>query len=189
MGPPASYTVTLPPTLASDWAIGRDSVLTVALAATTTKPGPRAPEKTEEEKQKEAEAAKAKAKAPAAKKPAPKKPAEPKKKEEPDQTPIDLTVEVVDAAGRSARLPISRYGVARKPLEANVLIRRGRDATAFTNNYELIPQAFLLPLADFVQASPGFDPSALAAVRLLFDKTPAGTVVIQHIGVTTPPGR
>jgi hypothetical protein len=93
----------------------------------------------------------------------------------------------VDASGRSAKLPISRFGMARKPLEANIYRRRGRDAQRFTNNYELVPQTFLLPLADFAQQSPDFNPSALATIRLLFDKTPAGTVVIEHIGVTTPP--
>jgi hypothetical protein len=186
MGPPASYSVSLPASLPAEWGIESTTVLTISLAATTTKPGPRAPEKTEKEKEEEAAAAKAKGKTPAAKKPAPKKPSEPKKKEEPDQTPIDLTIELVDAAGRSAKLPISRFGMARKPLEANIYRRRGRDAQRFTNNYELVPQTFLLPLADFAQQSPDFNPSALATIRLLFDKTPAGTVVIEHIGLTTP---
>jgi hypothetical protein len=84
-----------------------------------------------------------------------------------------------------ARLPLSRYGIARKPLEANVYRRRGRDAARFTNNYELIPQTFVLPLADFANSTP-FDPHQLASVRLVFDKTPAGTVIIEHIGITTP---
>ena len=50
-----------------------------------------------------------------------------------------------------------------------------------------MPQTFLLPLSDFKQASPEFDPATLATIRLLFDKTQAGTVIIEHIGVTTPP--
>jgi len=188
IGPPAAYTVTLPSSLAGEWAIGANTVLTVSLAATTTKPGPRAPEKTEKEKEDEAAAAKAKTKTPPVKKPAVKKPAEPKKpKEKPDETPVELTIEVIDAAGHAARLPITNYGIARKPLEANVYRRRGRDTQRFTNNYELVPQTFLLPLADFKQASPEFDPATLATIRLLFDKTQAGTVIIEHIGVTTPP--
>jgi hypothetical protein len=177
-GPPATYAVSLPDAVRNEWAIGADSTLTVSLAATTTKPGPRAADKPKVDES-------VKPKTPA-KKPTPPKPKPaPKKKEEPDQTPIDLTVELVDTAGNVARLPISRYGVARKPLEANVYRRRGRDASRFTNNYELIPQTFVMPLADFAHSSP-FDPKQLATVRLVFDKTTAGTVIIEHIGVTTP---
>lgn len=184
MGPPATYGVTLPAALASEWAIDATSTLAVSLAAQTTKPGPRAEEKKPEEKKEETGD---KPKTTAKKTPAPKKPAEPKKpKEKPDESPIDLSIEVVDAAGHSAKLPISRYGIARKPLEANVYRRRGRDKARFTNNYELVPQTFLLPLADFVQLTPDFDPKTLTTIRLVFDKTTAGTVVIEHIGVTTP---
>jgi dienelactone hydrolase len=181
-GPPAVYAVTVPASLAETWTIGADSMLTISLAATNTKPGPRAEEKPKVE---EDEASKPSAK----KTPPPKKPKEPKKpkpkKEEPDTTPVDLTVEVVDTAGNVSRQPLSRYGIARHPLEANVYIRRGRDAQRFTNNYELVPQTFVLPLADFTGSTP-FDPAHLAAVRLVFDKTTAGTVIIEYIGVTTP---
>jgi dienelactone hydrolase len=183
MGPSAAFSVALPAALAHEWSIDGASSVTVSLAATDTKPGPRAEEKTDEEKAKDAVD---KTKAPAKKAPPKKKPA-PKKKEEPDKTPIDLTVEVVDAAGHTARLPISNYGIARKPLEANIYRRKGRDKSRFENNYELVPQGFVLPLADFVKATPDFDPTTLTTVRLLFDKTVAGTVVIEHIGVTTKP--
>ena len=180
MGPPATFGVGLPAGLAAVWTIEPSSVLTVSLAATETKPGPRA-----EEKKKEEEGEKPKT-PPAKKPPAPKKKPPPKKKEVPDKTPIDLTIEVVDAAGHSAKLPLSQYGMARKPLEANVYRRRGRDKARFTNNYELVPQGFLLPMADFVKATPEFDPKTLTTIRLVFDKTTAGTVILEHIGVTTP---
>lgn len=180
IGPPASYTLTLPSDLASDWQVTADSTLTLSLAVTDTKPGPRAPEKKAEDADAEKDKAAAK---PSAKK-APKKPA-PKKKDEPrDETPVDLTVELTDAAGHVARVPISRYGVARHPLLANVYRRRGRDTARFSNNYELIPQAFLMPLADFVAATPAFDPASLTSIRLLFDKTQAGTVIVEHVGIT-----
>ena len=182
MGPPASYALTLPDSLRASWGVGMDSTLSISLAATNTKPGPRPEEKADKAKTDEDE----KPKTPAKKTPPVKKPKEPKKpKEKPDETPVDLTIELVDAAGHIARLPISRYGIARHPLEANVYIRKGRDASRFTNNYELIPQTFLMPLADFAQAAPEFDPKTLATVRLLFDKTTAGTIILEHVGVTT----
>jgi dienelactone hydrolase len=179
MGPPATYSVTLPASLAESWSIGADSTLSISLAATNTKPGPRAEDKPKVDEDE-------KPKTPAAKKAPPKKKPEPKKKDEkPDETPVDLTIEVVDTAGNVARLPLSRYGIARHPLEANVYIRKGRDTTRFTNNYELIPQTFLLPLADFANSTP-FDPRHLATVRLVFDKTVAGTIILEHVGITTP---
>jgi dienelactone hydrolase len=183
LGPPATYGVSVPDALRDAWKVGADSTVSISLAVTNTKPGLRGPEKDDTAKEDEG-----KPKAAAAKKPpAPKKPAEPKKpKEKPDETPVDLTIEVVDAAGHTARLPLSRYGIARHPLEANVYIRNGRDAQRFTNNYELVPQTFMMPLADFAQATPDFDPRTIAAVRIVFDKTVAGTVIIEHIGITTP---
>lgn len=181
LGPPASYSVTVPDDLRAQWAVSSDSELSISLAATNTKPGPRSEEKPKvDDEDKPKTAAKTPPKPPAPKKPEPKK-----KDEKPDETPVDLTVELVDAAGHVARQPISRYGIARHPLEANVYIRKGRDATRFTSNFELIPQTFLMPLADFAQSSPDFDPKTLTTVRLLFDKTIAGQVIVEHIGIST----
>jgi hypothetical protein len=99
---------------------------------------------------------------------------------------VDLTVELVDADGHVARQPLSRYGLARHPLEANVYRRDGRDKQRFAENFELIPQTFLMPLGDFAASAPDFDPRRLAAIRLVFDKTVAGTLIIEHIGLSAP---
>jgi dienelactone hydrolase len=187
LGPPATYSVSIPDTLRSDWGITERSAIYLSLAATTTKPGPRTPPR--DPKKDEEEKAAADKKKPTAKptptpKPAP-TPA-PKKDEKPDETPVDLTIELVDTAGRSAKLPLSRFGIARKPLETRIYRRAGRDAARFTNIYELIPQSFVMPIADFVAAAPSLDPRQIATIRLVFDKTEAGTVVVEHVGVSTP---
>ena len=44
----------------------------------------------------------------------------------------------------------------------------------------------MLPIADFAASSSSFDPRQVATIRLVFDKTEAGTVVVQHVGVSTP---
>jgi hypothetical protein len=155
----------------------------LSVAATNTTPGPRPPPK---DPKQEGEPDDPKA---AAKKPAPRpppRPREPPKPKEPDETPIDLTVEVVDAAGRTARLPLSQFGIARRPLDTRIYRRAGRDAARFTTTFELIPQTFVLPLDEFVRAAPDFDPRQLATIRLVFDRTVAGTVVVQHVGLSTP---
>jgi hypothetical protein len=178
--PPASFTVTLPDTVRSSWGVSDRSALYLSLAATNTKPGPRArpkdPNKKEEDETKK----------PAVKKPPP-KPKEPKRpKEEPDQTPIDLTVELVDTAGHVARLPLSQFGIARRPLDTRIYRRTGRDAQRFSTIFELIPQTFVMPIADFAKLSAQFDPRQLASVRLVFDRTEAGTIVLEHVGLSTP---
>jgi hypothetical protein len=185
-GPPASYSISVPDALRSTWRVNGDSAVYLSLAAETTKPGPRSLKKEgEEDKDEEAKKAAAK-KAPAPRRPATEKP---KEKEKPDLSPIDLTIELADGTGRVARLPLSRFGTPRKPLETRIFRRADRDKQRFTNIYELIPQTFVMPVADFVEASPGFDPSSLASITLRFDRTDAGTVVIEHVGLSTPSER
>jgi len=184
VAPPASFSVSVPDGLRSTWSVSDRTAVYVSLAATNTRPGPRALPKDPNKKEEE-ETGK-----PGAKKPAvtpPPKPKAPKKpKEKPDQTPIDLTVELVDTAGHVARLPLSRFGIARRPLDAKIYRRAGRDAQRFTSIFELIPQTFVMPIADFVTGSPEFDPRQLATIRLLFDRTEAGTIMLEHVGLSTP---
>jgi dienelactone hydrolase len=177
MGRPASYSISIPDSLRSAWNVGDRSLVYVSLAVTNTKPGTRpAPRDTTK---KDTAAVKGK-KAP---KP-PKEPPPPKVK--PDSSPIDLTVELVDAAGRTARVPLSQFGVPRRPLDVRVYRREGRDAQRFASIAELIPQTFVLPMSAFMRASPEFDPSKVRTLRFVFDRTVAGTVVVDDVGISTP---
>jgi dienelactone hydrolase len=185
--PAASFAVSVPDSVRSSWGVSDRSVVYLSLAATNTKPGPRAlpkdPNKKEEEVEEKPPAKKPGVKPP----PKPKKPTEPKRpKEEPDQTPIDLTVELVDTAGHSVRLPLSQFGIARRPLDSRIYRRAGRDAARFSTIFEVIPQTFVMPVADFAIGSSQFDPRQLATIRLLFDRTEAGTIVLEHVGLSTP---
>lgn len=182
--PPASFTVSVPDSVRGSWGVSDRSAVYLSLAATNTKPGARALPK-DPNKKEEDETKKPEPKKPAVK--APPKPKEPKRpKEEPDQTPIDLTVELVDIAGHAVRLPLSRFGIARRPLDSKIYRRAGRDTQRFSSTYELIPQTFVMPLADFARTSPEFDPRQLATIRLVFDRTEAGTIVLEHVGLSTP---
>ena len=113
------------------------------------------------------------------------KAAERQKKTEPDTLPIEITVELVDSAGHSARLPLSRFGPIRRPLDTKVYRRDGRDELRFAATFELVPQTFVMPLADFARIAPQFDSGRLRTIRLLFDKTLAATVVVSDIGLST----
>ncbi len=169
-GPPAAYTLTLSDSLVAAWRVSAYDWLSVDLTAMPQVPGPR----------KAPRAAGSDSAASAAK-----TPKAPKPKGKPSEPPpVDMTVELEDAAGTVARLPLSRFGVVRRPLETHIMRRRDREKQAFKNLYELVLQSYTMPLADFVAAEPRFDPARLTKVRFVFDRVDAGTVLMDDIGVT-----
>lgn len=173
-GTPAWYGLSLGDSLRRAWEVGPATALEFSLAVTSGQPSARAAPR---------DTTKKPAAAPGAR--APKPPATPKHIPTlADSLPIELSIEVVDAGGVSARLPLSRYGVARRPVEVTVLKRKGRDKTAFGSLAELIPQTYVIPLADFRAVSPQFDPGRLSTIRWVFDGTRAGTVVLTDIGLS-----
>jgi len=97
---------------------------------------------------------------------------------------LDLTVEVSDTAGNTARLPLSRYGTP-VPMPTQPVSRWGLlDRAMFHSGLRgPVFQTVELPLADFVKASPGFDPARLKTVSLVVDKTPDGSAILDDIGI------
>lgn len=176
-GKPASYALTMGDSLRTAWSVGAPTALEFSMAPTSATPGPRAAAKDTTKKDS--------TKTAGPKQPAPKPPPPPKKVPTAlDSLPIELSIEVVDAKGTTARLPLSRYGVVRRPIEVTVLKRKGRDKTNFASLAELIPQTYVIPLADFRAATPSFDPAQLKTIRWVFDGTRAGTVVLTDVGLS-----
>ncbi|MEP7344486.1 MAG: hypothetical protein ABI877_04440, partial [Gemmatimonadaceae bacterium] len=165
---PATYTIALTDSLRGAWRVDSSATLVFSLAPTDATPGPRSSPR---DTTKAADSTKKKT--PPKKKPAP--------KVKPDSTPFDLTVEVVDADGKTASAPLSRYGAVRRPLESYVYLRKGRDKQRFANLYELVLQTYTIPLHDFAVGG-AVDLTRLRGVRLRFDRTLAGTVVLDNIG-------
>jgi len=176
-GPPAAFEVSLPSGLADTWGVDGDVALEFLLTATNRRPGPRAAPRAEGEETAEEED------------PAEERGAgvdeedEEEEPEEEDEPPVDLTVEVVDAAGRSARVALSGYGPVRKPLETYIMRRQDRESSSFANQWELLLQSYSIRLADFVAVNPQFDPGTLSTVRLVFDRTDRGEVVLDDVGL------
>jgi len=170
-GPPATYTVTLPPGLASDWSLSEDASLQFLLLPTDAMPGPR------KRPDEEAQGGQGREEPQAGREDRP----DPGDEDE-EKPPVDLSIELVDAAGRSASLPLSDYGVVRRPLEAWILRRRDQDESRFGAHQELVLQTFTLPLGDFRSANPALDLDALVSVRFVFDRANAGTVLVDNIG-------
>jgi hypothetical protein len=175
LGRPASYTVSLSDSLATALDLGQDAAVYISLAPTDAKPGPRSPAR-DTTKKADSSAKGAKAKPPARK---------PQPKTEKDSTPVDLTVELVDAAGHTARLPLSRFGVPRRPLEIHILRRRDEERQRFPTQYEMVLQTYVMPIADFAKAAPSLDARHLRSIRLVFDRLVAGTIVVDDIGVSS----
>jgi dienelactone hydrolase len=179
LGMPASYRLTLVDSLRAAWRVDGSSSLVFSLAPTDAKPGPRSAAKDSTRKNDST--------ATSASPPKPKPQPKPKGKPERDRIPMDLSVEAVDAAGHVARVPLSAYGVPRRPLEAFVYRRAGRDKERFASTYEIVLQTYTIPLADFARTTPGFDASHLVTVRWRFDRTVAGTLLLDNIGFARLP--
>jgi len=163
---PAAYTVSLPRTLAADWKLDGATTLDFLLAALDEEPGPRGRDEPDGEA------------GPPGKSPAEQK--TPSTTTAAANEPVDLSVEVNDVSGRSASVRLSRYGAIRKPLHMEV--RRRNDKEAFAQQWELVLQSYSIPLADFTDATAELDLGSLTRVRLVFDRTSAGTVVVDDIG-------
>jgi len=174
LGRPASYTITMSDSLAGALSVGRESSVYLSLAPTDAKPGPRAPAR---DTTKKADSTKKTDAKPPAKKP--------DAKSAKDTTPVDLTVELVDAAGHTARLPLSRFGVPRRPLEVHILRRRDEEQQRYPMQYEIVLQTYVMPVDEFAKGAPNFDPSHLRSIRLVFDRLLAGTVVVDDIGISS----
>jgi hypothetical protein len=174
MGKPASYTVRLPEMLPRAWAVSQGTTVILSLAPTSDTPSPRKPpaDSTRADTTKKQET------------PRPPPPPPRPTKEARDTTPFDFSVELVDRHGVAARLSLSRFGPIRRPIEMTVYRRSGRDKQRFASLSELVLQTFVMPVADFIEAEPRLDPTALAEVRLVFDRTPAGTVVLTDLGLS-----
>ncbi len=171
-GRPASYTIVLPDSLAAAWRLDAGAQLQLLLAPTDEMPGPRALPKALAEAEKAA--GKGGGKGGAARKRG--------KRDLTDLPPIDLSVELLDADGDSARVPLDRYGAIRHPLVTHPVRRGDMEREEFARPYEYVLQTYTVPLSDFRQATSPLDLARLRRIRLVFDRAPAGTVILDGVG-------
>ncbi len=172
-GPAASYTVELGGRLAARWALGPQHSLEFMLGPTNSMPGPRrdpSPDtasSTDEENRDASDGDGGRS-----------------SDDDDEKPPVDLSVELEDAAGRIARVALSAYGAIRRPLETYVMRRGDLEAKRFADHWELILQTYSIPLADFVEENESLDLRQLTAIRFVFDRVHAGEVVVDHIGIS-----
>jgi len=169
-GPAARYQVELPTYLASNWALSSSTTLDFMLGPTPRVPGPRKEPASADE---EAESNEDEPQRPSG------------EDEEQEDPPIDLSIEVTDVSGNSARVTLSDYGAIRRPLDTYVLRRADIEAQRFQTHWELVLQTFSVPLGDFTTDNPAVDLRRLTSVAFVFDQVHGGEVSIDQIGFST----
>jgi hypothetical protein len=93
--------------------------------------------------------------------------------------PIDLTIVLIDTAGRTAALPLSAYSFLSRQLEPKLMKADFMTDVAKT---DLVFQVFFFPLTSFREQNPDLDIGHISEIRFLFDSTEEGVVVIDNIG-------
>jgi dienelactone hydrolase len=178
----ARLTITIPDSLVRAWNVTDRGAVYLSVAPTKDKPGarPGPRDTTKRDTSKAAVAARERA----ARDSARRAPKPPKPNPDADTLPVDFTIEMVDSDGNTARAPINRYGAIRRPLESIIYRRKGRDAQRFASTFEIVPQTYVLPLADFTGGPANFNPAKLRSIRLVFDRAPLGTVIIDDVGLS-----
>jgi dienelactone hydrolase len=104
--------------------------------------------------------------------------------EEPTLEDVDLTLEVVDAAGSRAALPLHHFSVLPHAVLAQ---ERKSRAMLWRKRSEPVFLTLEFPLRDFTEANPDFDPASLAALEFVFDRTPSGLVLLDEVGFRPGP--
>jgi len=177
MGPPAAYAFTLPADLPERWALNGATTLDFVLTALDQTPGPRK----DPAKEEAGEGPEGRGRRGGGWKiPNPLGFLTRGEREEETKPPLRLSVEAVDWSGNSGKVLLNRYGPVRRPIEIRISRRADQE---YQGRSEMVLQSYSIPLADLVEASGGtLDLSTLREVRLLFDESPAGAVVLDEVG-------
>ena len=95
---------------------------------------------------------------------------------------IDLTVEVTDRQGHTARLPLSHFSPLQPQMDTLYWKSRMLQRDALS---EPIPQTFLFPLEEFRASNANFEPTTAVKLRLVLDRTKSGVVIFDKAAFST----
>jgi hypothetical protein len=93
--------------------------------------------------------------------------------------PLDWSVIVSDAAGQSARLPLSHDQLLYPQIKGNTRRIAAINSTAPS---EIVLRRYRFPLRDFAAQNPALDLARLRSVEFKFDLSPRGAIAINDIG-------
>ena len=98
-------------------------------------------------------------------------------------SPADFTVALESDDSAQVRLPVSRFRVLRPSIPVRFTKLEYLDRLLYKEPSEPVFQSVEMPLRDFTGANPHFDPKKLTRVRLIFDRTPASSLLISQISL------
>ena len=101
------------------------------------------------------------------------------KKDKDKKDSLDFTIIIKDYNNNSVQLPVSHYSYIQPQIEVKIM---KADFLTKTAKSEIVFQTFFLPLADFKEKNPVFDPAHIKEISFAMDKTPEGVLVIDNIG-------
>jgi dienelactone hydrolase len=176
-GPPEDapfFSIVLPDTLPSEWQLDSDSVLSFCLADTDDQCEPLFP-----------------ADPACVDRPDVDDPHGPPHRDDPNDTPdesgIDLTIELVASDGCVARLPLSHVAPLQPALHVTFTKWAYWEHSRNKSAVEPVLQTYEIPLSDFVQANPTFTPSRLREIRFRFDRMATRVLLLDNVGFASPP--
>ena len=158
---PATYEISLPEGAAAK--LGVDAGCTVSLSLADAGEEPPAPEGGAEASRK----------------------AHAEKADRSPKEPLDLSVELVDRRGTAVRLPLSSFRTLTPPLTTR-FTKLPSESAIYGKASEPVLQTFEVPLKAFIAASRGFDVANLTAIRLVFDRSAKGVILLDDIGIEVP---
>ncbi|HSW01198.1 MAG TPA: hypothetical protein VLI39_13565 [Sedimentisphaerales bacterium] len=160
-GPPEHapcFAITLPETLSADWGLDEDSVLSFCLADTDDHCEPLLAED----------------------------PSGADCIRPPEQEGIDLTIELVDASGSVARLPLSHVAPLQPAL--HVTFTKWAYWERFRNKSPVEPvlQTWEMPLGSFTDSNAALSLSELREIRFRFDRMVSRVLLLDQVGIASP---
>jgi predicted dienelactone hydrolase len=99
-----------------------------------------------------------------------------------ERTPLDWTIAMVDVAGHVARVRLSQE----EPLYPQIQGVTARAGTITGELSEVVMQYFHFRIGDFATANPAIDLTKLVEIRLEFDRSPTGAIVLDDLGLEQP---
>jgi dienelactone hydrolase len=102
--------------------------------------------------------------------------------------PPDLTIELADAFGATASIPLSEFATIQEPFETPLLMKTdGLSRSDYGDIWEPILETYELSVGAFVAVNPRFDPRALRMIRFRLDARSGGVIVLDDVGFRQGP--
>jgi hypothetical protein len=101
-----------------------------------------------------------------------------------DMPPLDWSIVITDAAGQSARLPLSHDQLLYPQIKG--LTRRAGWLDSEKPS-EIVMRRYRFPLADFARANPNLNVAQIKQIRFDFDRSKRGAIALDDVGLTSTP--